>query len=122
MISYCGMSTILKTACFPAFQNQNQKMSDPTCSICSQLADEHWASQKYGWPENDSYLPAATGKLNVVKDFQPDSDRALQLQRCPECGQCYLYQSDYEYLVNGSEDEQHLTRLSATEAEKWLQK
>jgi hypothetical protein len=78
------------------------------------------ASQKYGWEENNTYLPAAAGKLTVVKDLKPNSSRKLQVQQCPECGTYYLYRSDYEYLVNGSEDEEYLTRLSIEEAGEYL--
>ncbi len=56
-----------------------------------------------------------------MRDFQPYGSRKLQLQQCPECG-CYnLYRSDYEYLVTGSQDEEHLTRLSAEQAADYLQ-
>ena len=92
------------------------------CSICSELADEEAAFQKYGWPEDDTYLPKAAGKLTVVKDFKPYSDRKLQLRQCPECGTYYLYRSDYEYFVNGSEDEEYLTRLSDEAAQSWLER
>ena len=91
------------------------------CSICSQLADVETASQKYGWEENDTFLPFAATKLTVVKDLKPYSSRQLQLQQCPECGTFYLYRTDYEYLVNGSEDEQDLRRLSAHEAAEYLE-
>lgn len=91
-----------------------------TCSICSLLADKEWATQKFGWEEHDTSLPAAAGQLVLVRDVMPDSIRALQLQQCPECGTYYLYRSDYEYLVNGTEDEQSLTRLTDQEAAAYL--
>ncbi len=90
------------------------------CSICAQLADKESASQKYGWEEYNTYLPAAAGQLVLVRDLKPASSRKLQLQQCPECGVFYLYRTDYEYLVNGSEDEEYLTRLSAAEAREYL--
>jgi hypothetical protein len=37
------------------------------------------------------------------------------------CGTYYLYRSDYEYLVNGSEDEEILTRLSPDQAAPYLE-
>ncbi len=98
-------------------------MSEPPamgCSICAQLADRESAYQKYGWPENDTYLPAAAQSLELVRDFTPYGSRLLQLKRCPECGAYYLYRTDYEYLVNGSEDEEHLMRLTAEEAAAYL--
>ena len=90
------------------------------CSICSQLSDTEYASQKYGWEEHDTSLPAAASQLVVVKDLKPDSSRSLILKQCPECGTYYLYQSDYEYLVNGSEDSQTMTRLSNDAAQGYL--
>lgn len=90
------------------------------CNICSQLGAMEWASQKYGWEENDTSLPIATKELAVIRDLKPDSARALQLLQCPLCMTYYRYESNYEYLVNGSEDEQSLKRLNAEEAEKLL--
>lgn len=91
-----------------------------TCSICSQLANRETAYQKFGWEENDTYLPDAAAALIVVRDFKPYSSRKLQLQQCPECGAYYLYSSDYEYLVNGSEDEELLERLNPEQAAEYL--
>ena len=90
------------------------------CQTCSSLADEQAAYQKYGWEENDTHLPTAAGRLKVVKDFAPYSSRKRQLQQCPDCGTYYLYRTDYEYLVNGSEDEEVLTRLKPEEATEYL--
>lgn len=90
------------------------------CRLCSTLADEETAYQKYGWEENNTYLPVAAGQLALVYDLKPYSSRQLQLKQCPECGTFYLYRTDYEYLVNGSEDEEFLTRLSPEEAAKYL--
>jgi hypothetical protein len=97
-------------------------MEDRPCTLRSSLLDEEYAYQKYGWEEGNSYLPAAASQLVVVKDFRPGSSRALQLKKCPQCGRYYLYRTDYEYLVNGSEDEEFLTRLTAQQADEWLRK
>jgi hypothetical protein len=91
-----------------------------SCSICSRLADQEWASQKYDWEENDTRLPAAAGELKMVRDLKPDSERSLQLWQCLLCNTYYRYESDYEYLANGSEDRQSLTRLKAEEAKQYL--
>lgn len=91
------------------------------CSICSNLGDREYACQKYGWPENDTQLPPATGQLVLVRDLRPEGGRQLQLLRCPACGTYYLYRTDYEYLTNGSEDEQFLDRLSASQASELLE-
>ncbi len=93
---------------------------DEPCSICSQLLDEEYAFQKYAHEEDNTYLPGAAGRLTVVKDLQLYSGRKLLLQQCPECGAYYLYRTDYEYLVDGSEDEEFLTRLTKAEAAEYL--
>jgi hypothetical protein len=90
------------------------------CSICSQLADHEYAFQKYGWEDDSTYLPPASNQLKLVRDFAPGSSRAKQLKQCPECETYYLYTSDYEYLVNGTEDEDDLRRLTSSEAAEYL--
>ena len=100
-----------------------EKTASPkACSICSQLAEVEHAFQKYGWEEDNTYLPAAAGKLTLVKDFKPYSSRKLQLRQCPQCSTYYRYETDYEFLVNGSEDEETLTRLSDEKAAEYLKK
>jgi len=56
----------------------------------------------------------------LIRDIRPDSSWKLQLKQCPNCGAYYLYHTDYEYLVNGSEDEEHLVRLTAEQAGQYL--
>ena len=99
--------------------SENESLAE-RCSICSNLKEEEYASQKFGWEENNTYLPAAVNDLKLVQDFQPYGSRKLQLLQCPRCGTYYLYRTDYEYLVNGSEDEEFLTRLSADQAAEYL--
>lgn len=88
-----------------------------TCEICAQLDDEERGYQKYGWPENDVDLPAAVGRLEVVRELSEGGSRERTLMRCPVCGTRYLYTTDYEYLTNGTEDEQTLRRLADAEAD-----
>lgn len=90
------------------------------CSTCSTLAEEEYAYQKYGAEEGNTFLPSTADKLIIIRDFAPYSSRKLQLRQCPECATYYLYRSDYEYLVNGTEDEEFLTRLSADQAADYL--
>lgn len=92
------------------------------CGICSQLEDRETGFRKYGSSYPDTYLPAASDKLELIIDFRPSSERKIQLRRCPECGRYYLYRTDYEYLTNGTEDEQELIRLSDNEADEYLKK
>jgi hypothetical protein len=87
---------------------------------CSGLSDNEIANQKYGWEEDNTYLPEAASRLKVIRDFRPNDSRKLQLRQCPECGTFYLYRTDYEFLVNGSEDEETLIRLSQAQAAEYL--
>ncbi len=91
-----------------------------TCVICSGLADKEYALQKFGNDDISTYLPDIAEKLILTIDLKPSNERKLQIKRCPECGTYYLYETDYEYLVNGSEDEQKLLRLTDLEADKYL--
>lgn len=95
---------------------ENRRKSGIACTICSLLTDEERAYQKFGWEENNTYLPAAAGQLLMVRDLHPQGSRKLQLWQCPECGTYFLYRTDYEYLTNGSEDEEILTRLTPAQA------
>ena len=90
------------------------------CSICYELKDKEYAYQKYGWEENDSFLPLMVEKLHDIKNFNPNSSRLKILKQCPECKTYYLYTTDYEYLTNGSENEQFLTRLTDKEVLQYL--
>ena len=90
------------------------------CDVCSSLSESEYGYSKYGWPDHDVDLPDAAGSLVMVKDLKPLSERKLQLWRCPGCGAWFLYRTDYEYLTNGTEDEQFLTRLSEEEAAEYL--
>jgi hypothetical protein len=76
--------------------------------------------QTHGRPDGDTFLPAAADRLVPVRDLRPGSDRRREVRRCPACGTCYLFETDFEYLVGGSEDEQQLTRLSDAEAAELL--
>jgi len=99
---------------------RDTRVSERPCTICAALSEHEYAVQKYGWPENDTYLPSAAARLILVRDLKPSSSRKLQLQQCPECDTYYLYKTDYEYLAGGSEDEESLTRLTAEEVKEYL--
>ena len=76
------------------------------CPICGTLGEYHRGFQKGGREAEDTFLPAAAGSLVDVRKTEDGL-----LQKCPECGDHFLYQSTYEFLVSGSEDEQVLTRV-----------
>ena len=83
------------------------------CSLCSQLSDQEHALQHVQSEADDTYLPEAADRLEVVRDIRPGHP-GLRLQRCPECGTYYLMRSVYEFLIGfgGSYDEYFLTRLT----------
>jgi hypothetical protein len=83
------------------------------CTICSQLSDQEDALQHVQGDEEDSNLPEAANRLEVVREIRPGHP-GLRLQRCPGCGTYYLLRSVLEFLIGwgGSYDEYVLTRLT----------
>lgn len=84
------------------------------CEVCGEL---HECEQAL-WKSGDlvsGRMPAAESRLDVVGSpfvkASTDTGNAC-LRRCPRCGTYYWWEFSYEYLVNGSEDEIRLTRLS----------
>ena len=90
-----------------------------SCGVCSQLKDREDAFQKGGREEEATYLPAASQNLELVRDVGDSYSRQLQLKRCPQCQTYYLYQTDYEFIVPGTEDWQWLRRLTDAEADEY---
>ena len=86
------------------------------CGTCGELGDYHYALQKHGREDEDTFLPAAAGRLRSVCEIDPDKRPNQTVEQCPDCGAWFLYKSSYEYLATGSEDEQTLSRLSAEQA------
>lgn len=92
------------------------------CSACKELRDYQRGFQKGGREQDDTFLPPESARLKTVKDVAPDRRPSQILQQCPECGTYYLYSSEYEFLISGSEEEQTLTRLSDSEAAALLER
>ncbi|MBT6068588.1 hypothetical protein HOG48_02425 [Candidatus Peregrinibacteria bacterium] len=91
------------------------------CKICSQFSNKEYAYQKHGWEDRNSYISGDTDQLTLIKDFNTTySSRLLQILQCPECKAYFLYRTDYEYCVAGSEDEQFLIQLSDEKVKKYL--
>ena len=90
------------------------------CEICSQLSESQSSFSKYGWDDSTRALPAAAGRLVSTGFIAPYDREENHLERCPVCGIFYHYRSSYEYLVNGSEDEEILTRLTPAECRAFL--
>ena len=89
------------------------------CRICSHLRDTETSFVKFGADEQNTYLPDAAKELEEAEDTRvPGKDRH-HVKRCPVCGRLYKYDLAYEYLVNGSEDEETLTRLTPAETRRF---
>lgn len=89
------------------------------CSICRDIPDKAEAGWKGGDLMSDP-LPSGEGKLKVVgAPFFNDSQSYSHscLKQCPQCGTYYDWSFEYEYLVNGTEDDITLTRLEDQEGE-----
>jgi len=69
-------------------------------------------------PEQDRPLPEAAARLIVLPAIDPTADpEKAHARRCPQCGTFYRYLQSHEYLVNGTEDEEELSRMTPSQAE-----
>lgn len=82
-----------------------------SCGLCGELRDYHHAFQKGGRDHEATYLPPVVDRLTDLGQVKAENCRVARLLECPQCGTYYLYRSDYEFLVSGTEDEQWLERL-----------
>lgn len=91
-----------------------------TCSICREIPDRCRAFWKGGEKTTDTIPPAVSRLAVVGAPFynQDTSHSNWCLLRCPQCGTCYDWDFEYEYLVNGSEDDLNVTRLSPADG-RW---
>lgn len=101
------------------FEPEND-LSYKKCTLCSGLADTEEAYQEFGWEDNNTYLPEASKQLKLIRALRPIDSRELHLWQCPQCGTYYLHQYDYEYFADGSQDEEHLMRLTFAQAAEYL--
>lgn len=93
--------------------------SDAACEICRALRPVETSLYKEGREGFDTPLPLAARRL-VELAVPGREDERLRPWLCPRCGTLYSYESRYEYLANGSEDEEELRRLSDAEARALL--
>ena len=91
-----------------------------SCEICGRLSDVETSFTKYGWPDDDRPLPPEAGRLVPAEPTSGYDAERDHVRRCPICGTYYHYRWSYEYLVNGSEDEEVLRRITPEEAESLL--
>ena len=90
------------------------------CEICSHLAEVETSFSKYGWEDMTRSLPPAAARLLPAEDISTGEKEHHHVKCCPLCGTFYQYDFSYEYLVNGSEDEEVLTRLTPDQARRFL--
>jgi hypothetical protein len=86
------------------------------CEICSALGEVETSFRKYGWDDMDRSLPPTAARLQPLKAPETYDEERHHIKRCPVCGIFYQYHLTYEYLVNGSEDEEELIRLTPAQA------
>jgi len=68
-------------------------------------------------PGQDRHLPEAAQRLIILPAIDPAADREkAHLRRCPQCGTFYRYLQSHEYMINGTEDMEELSRLSPSQA------
>ena len=91
------------------------KMLPSQCSVCSVLGDFQYGFQKGGRDEDNSFIHPISDKLEEIEDRGSSGSREHKILRCPQCGTWYQYDTDYEFLVNGTEDEQTLRRMAPAE-------
>ena len=94
-------------------------LTHATCSICRDIPDRCRSFDK-GSETVENTIPSAVSKLAIVGApfyHQETSHSNWCLLRCPECGTCYDWDFEYEYLAGGSEDDLTVTRLSPEEGE-----
>ncbi len=82
------------------------------CEICSALDEVETSFSKYGWEDMDHPLPLAAARLEFFAALDAYDAERHHIKRCPVCGIFYEYRLTYDYYVNGSEDEEELTRLT----------
>lgn len=92
------------------------------CLVCGALRSVETSFSKYGAPEQARPLPAAASRLIIVPSLAAEYSEKSQIRRCPSCSALFAYSQSYEYHVNGSEDEEILTRLSAADTSSWLRR
>jgi len=99
---------------------EDKDMSIAECEICSKLTDFEYSFDKHGWEEQPRRMPVEAAQLEPAEDIALRGKENDHVKRCPICGTFYRYVYTSEYLVNGSEDSEELTRLTPAEARGFL--
>jgi hypothetical protein len=80
------------------------------CEICRRLDEEETSFVKRGREDEATHLPPEAARLLPLVEGQ------ASIRRCPICRTVYNYQTCYEFLIGGSEDEEKLRRLTPDQA------
>ncbi len=90
------------------------------CEICSALDEVETSFTKYDWDDLDRPLPPAAARLKFFAAFDAYDAERRHIKRCPVCGIFYEYWLTYDYYINGSEEEEELTRLTPAQAKRFM--
>ncbi len=101
-------------------EEQQKRVPISGCRICKNLKDVETSFIKFGWDDHNIYLPDAAKELIPAEDTRAPGKDKHHIRRCPLCGRLYKYDLSYDYYVNGSEDEETLTRLTPDEMRRFL--
>ena len=102
------------------FAVRRQYISLADCEICSQLQAVETSYCKSGREDQTVLLPPAAARLVPAAEVETYDAEWRPLKRCPVCGLFYAFDQSYEYLVDGSEDEEKLTRLTPNQVRNFL--
>lgn len=97
-------------------------MRTSSCQVCGGLGQTETSYSKYGAPQYDKPLPAAAESLHIVLRLDDTGTDRRHVRRCPDCGALFSYVLTCDYQVNGSEDEETLSRLSAEESAAFIRR
>jgi hypothetical protein len=86
-------------------------MAIKDCPVCGRLKDIETSFSKYGAPAYDRLLPEEAKTLVILDDPDVSGTDRHHIRRCPACGALYEYLQSHEYMINGTEEEETLTRL-----------
>ncbi len=76
------------------------------CSSCSKIEAQ---STSFAGPHAVHPMPQAARA--IIPEYPSTGGRLHERFRCGSCKTLYAYDTNYEYLAGGSEDEEYLTRL-----------
>lgn len=82
------------------------------CAICSKIPEDCSRFDKGGETRNDDIPPETEQLVDYLGHV--DGVRG-SIKRCPTCRRTYWYDSEYEFLIGGSEDSWRYTRMEVDE-------